>query len=340
MRCFEVNVRTLFALFLLGLGIAGCSGSKQSETNEFVWPSPPDEARIKYVRTMRGSDDYMSGLGAVTRALAGSSESISLSNPFDLCTDGRGHVWVTDAAIGVLLFDDVKGEVTQVGELSKIPLDDPRGIAYGNNKIFVGLLSRGQVVVLTPEGKDLYVIGRRGSFQNPVDVVYDSLKHRVIVVDNKLNNVSVFSENGDSLFVFGQRGSGDGEFNFPQSVAVDNESNMYIVDSFNFRVEIFDSTGKFVRKFGSQGDGWGMFGRPKGIVLDSYKNIYVIDAYFHNFQIFNQQGELLLFVGGKFSTGNDGFEDPVSLAIDQKNTLYVTDQLNKRIQVFQLLKGD
>src|SRR5271169_5628072 len=217
MRCFESNVRTLFALFMLGLGIAGCSGSKQSETNEFVWPSPPDEPRIKYVRTMLGSDDYISGLGAVTRALAGGSNAISLSNPFDLCTDGCGHVWVTDVAIGVLLFDDLKGEVTQLGELSKIPLDDPRGIACGNNKIFVGLVSRGQVVVLTPEGKDLYVIGRRGAFQNPVDVVYDSLKHRVIVVDNKLNNVSVFSENGDSLFVFGRRGSLDGEFNFPQS---------------------------------------------------------------------------------------------------------------------------
>ncbi len=339
MRFFEVNIRTLFALCLLGLGIAGCSGSKQSETNQFVWPSPPDEPRIKYVRTMLGSDDYVSGLGAVTRALAGGSNGISLSNPFDLCTDGCGRIWVTDASLGVILFDDVKKEVTQLGELSKIPLDDPRGIAYGDNKIFIGVASLGQVVVLTPEGKDLYAIGKRGRFRNPVDVVYDSLKHRVIVVDNKLNNVSVFSEKGDSLFVFGKRGSGDGEFNFPQSAAVDSESNMYIVDSFNFRVEIFDSTGKFLRKFGSEGDAWGMFGRPKGIVLDSYKNIYVTDAFFHNFQVFNQQGELLLFVG-KFSAGNDGFQDPVSLAIDQKNTLYVTDQLNKRIQVFQLLRGN
>ncbi len=339
MRCFALNVRTLFALFMLGLGIAGCSGSKQSETNEFVWPSPPDEPRIKYVRTILGSDDYVSGLGSITRALAGGSNAITLSNPFDLCTDGCGHIWVTDAALGVILFDDVKKEVTQVGELSKIPLDDPRGIAYGNNKVFIGVASLGQVVVLTPEGKDLYAIGKRGRFHNPVDVVYDSLKHRVIVVDNKLNNVSVFSERGDSLFVFGNRGSGDGEFNFPQSAAVDGESNIYIVDSFNFRIEIFDSTGKYLRKFGSEGDAWGMFGRPKGIVLDSYKNIYVTDAFFHNFQVFNQQGELLLFVG-KFSAGNDGFQDPVSLAIDQKNTLYVTDQLNKRIQVFQLLKGN
>jgi len=320
---------------VIALFLTGCSGSKQADkTTELVWPTPPDDPRIKYVKTFQGEDDYLSGLGTVTRALAGKSSTASLTNPFDVCTDGKGKTWVTDVAQGVFLFDDDKKNVSILGDLSKVPLDNPRGIAYGDNKLFVGLFTLGQIAVLTPEGK-----GTRGRFQNPIDVAYDSLKHHVIVVDNKLNNVSVFSENGDSLFTFGQRGTADGCFNFPQGVAVDSQSNIYIVDSFNNRVEIFDSTGKFMRKFGQQGDAWGMFGRPKGIALDSYGNIYVTDSYFHNFQVFNQQGELLLFVG-KFSSENDGFQDPVSISIDPKNTLYVTDQLNKRVQVFQLLNGN
>ena len=335
---------TWFISMFLGctaaISLIGCSGSKQAETStELVWPSAPDEPRIKYVRTLRSEDDYTSGLGAVTKALAGNSANLALSNPYDLCTDGHGRVWVTDASLGLILFDNVKKEVKSLGELSHLPLDNARGIAFGDGKIFVGVASLGQVVALTPEGKDLYAIGKRGHFQNPVDVVYDSLRRRVLVVDNKLNNVTVYSEKGDSLFAFGQRGSNDGDFNFPQSAAVDSEGNIYVVDAFNYRVEIFDSTGKFLRKFGSHGDAWGMFARPKGIILDPNKNIYVTDAYYHNFQIFNQQGELLLFVG-KFSAENDGFQDPVSITIDPNNMIYIADQLNSRIQVFQLLKGN
>ena len=337
---FLMSILILLGAVFSTLVLTGCSGSKETEKNaQLVWPSPPDEPRIKYVKTMQSGRDYETGLGAITRALAGSSSDISLASPFDVCTDGNGRVWVTDAMLGIILFDDNKKEVTSLGELSQIPLNNPRGIAYGDNKLFVGLLSIGQVAILAPDGKDLGLIGKRGQFPNPIDVVVDTLKHRVIVVDNKLNIISVFTENGDSLFTFGKRGKGDGELNFPQSAAVDSQSNIYVVDAFNFRVEIFDSTGKYLRKFGSQGDAWGMFGRPKGITLDPHGNIYVADAYFHNFQVFNQKGELLLFVG-KFSAGNDGFQDPVSLAMDQKKMLYITDQLNSRVQVFQLLKGD
>jgi DNA-binding beta-propeller fold protein YncE len=331
---------TVVSLFgILGLILEGCGGSSQAEKdNSLVWPSAPDEPRIKYLKTLRGGDDYETGIGSLTRRLTGGS-STGLVSPFDICSDGNGHVWVTDAVQGVLLFDDVRKEVQLLGELSSTPLKDARGIAYGNNKVFVGVSSSGQVVVLTPEGKSLYTIGNKGRFPNPVDVVCDSTRQRILIVDNRLHNVSVFSEKGDSLFTIGRRGTEDSCFNYPQSAAVDNLGNIYVVDAFNFRIEVFDSSGRYLRKFGQQGDRWGMFGRPKGIALDSHRNIYVSDAFFHNFQIFNQQAELLLFVG-KFSFGNDGFQDPVSLAIDAKNTLYVTDQLNKRVQVFQLLKGD
>lgn len=335
-----IFVQLLILIAAIALALDGCSGAKDAtKETSLVWPSPPDEPRIKFIRTMQGEDDYHSGLGALTEALAGKSVNTVLSNPFDVCTDGHGKVWVTDVARGIFLFDDDKQEVKGWGGESRISLNDPRGITYGDGKVFVGVLSQGQIVVLTPEGNDLYAIGRRGQFPSPVDVVFDSVKRRLIVVDNKLHSVSVLTERGDSLFSFGKRGSADGLFNFPQSAAVDSAGNIYVLDSFNFRVEIFDSTGKYLRKFGEQGDAWGMFGRPKGLALDTYGNIYVTDGFFHNLQIFNQQGELLLFVG-KFSADNDGFQDPVSLYIDRKNDIYVTDQLNKRVQVFQLLKGN
>ena len=64
----------------------------------------------------------------------------------------------------------------------------------------------------------------------------------------------------------------------------------------------------------------------------------LLDSQHEHFQIFNNHGDLLLFVG-KYSADNDGFVNPVSMFIDKKNRMYVTDQLNARVQVFQILNS-
>jgi DNA-binding beta-propeller fold protein YncE len=318
--------------------LSGCGGSKEMQKeSRIVWPEPPDTARVVYVHTYRGEEDFSGGLGSIVSSLAGKKSIIKLARPFDVCVAEKGSFYVTDAVQGVVLFDPEKREVRVLGEKSEVDLKDPRGIAYGHGKVFIGLAGSGKVAVLDEEGRYVRSIGRNGQFPNPVDVVTDTTNSRVYVVDNRLHQVLVYSETGDSLFTIGGRGSGDGEFNFPQSAAVDTAGNLYVVDSFNFRVEIFDHTGKFLRSFGKQGDAFGTFARPKGIAIDSYQNIYVIDGLHNNYQIFNNSGEMLMFVG-RYSPGNDGFENPVSIAIDRNNAIYVTDNLNGRVQQFQLLK--
>jgi DNA-binding beta-propeller fold protein YncE len=329
-------VLAFIAFALTTLLSGGCSGSKEQV---LVWPDPPDEARVQYVRTLRGEEDFRGAMGKALSEVAGEQNVIHLSRPYDVCVAGGGRVYVTDVSQGVFLFDLEKGEVEVLGEKSSIDLRNPRGIAYGKGNVFLSLPDLGQVLVLDDEGKDLRTIGARGQFTGLVDVVCDTARNRLILVDNKLHNVLVYSMAGDSLFELGTRGEGDGQFNYPQSAAVDKDGNIYVVDAFNFRVEIFDAAGKYLRQFGSQGDKFGMFNRPKGIALDSFGNIYVLDALHQNFQIFNQEAQLLMFVG-KYSPGNDGFVNPVSIAIDGKNTIYVTDQLNGRVQVFKVLKAD
>jgi DNA-binding beta-propeller fold protein YncE len=252
---------------------------------------------------------------------------------------GDGRIYVTDAMQGLILYDMKKKEVQPIGENVTVELKDPRGVAYGHGKVYVGVVSLGQVVIIDDQGNYAGRIGRQDQFKNPVDVVVDTIRSRVYVVDNHLHTVFVYSEAGDSLFTIGRRGSKEGDFNYPQSAAVDRQGNLYVVDAFNFRIEVFDTTGKFLRMFGKQGDAYGTFARPKGIALDNDGNIYVLDGLHNNFQIFNNAGELLMFVG-RFSPNNDGFQDPVSIAIDARNMIYVTDNLNSRIQMFQLLQTE
>jgi len=330
----------IIVIILNVLFLVGCGAPKNAQKEEVAWPSPPDEARVKYIKTYQSEDDFNSKFGAITRALAGKSSNIRFNRPFDVCTNDSGRIYVSDVSAGLIMIDENEKEMKSLGAEVPVPLGGTLGVAYGNNKLFVGAAEIGEVVVLTPEGKFISTIGKPGAFPNPVDVVYDTFKKRVIIVDNKMHQVFVYSENGDSLLTIGTRGGGDGEFNFPQSAAVDSTGHIYVVDAFNFRIEVFSPDGKFERKFGQQGNIFGTFARPKGIALDSYQNIYVVDAMHQNFQIFNNQFEFLLFVGRFANNDNWGFQNPIGICIDKKNTIYVVDQLNERLQVFQLLKGN
>lgn len=335
------NRNLIIALQLLVVFLMiGCGASKDIQKEEIVWPAPPDEARIKYVKTYSSEDEFLSGFGKALSIIAGEKSNLGLIKPFDVTTDGKGKIFVSDMEQGLVMFDEVEKRVVPLGQKSIYPLGRVVGVAYGNNKLFVGSTEVKGVIALTPDGEVINTIGEFGQFQNPVDVAYDKYLNRVLVIDNKIHQVFVYSENGDSLFTIGQRGEGDGEFNFPQSAAVDKQSNIYVVDAFNFRVQVFDKDGKFIRKYGTQGDVFGTFGRPKGIALDSYNNIYVVDAIHNNFQIFNNDFELLMFVGRYAVDDNKGFMNPVGIEIDESNRIYVADQLNSRVQLFQLLKGD
>lgn len=332
------NIPALFTL--LGSLLTGCGASKQVEA-DIVWPAPPDEPRIKYVQSYYNEDQFKSGFTKITEAISGKQNGIQLQRPFDVCVDSAGDVIVSDIESGVVVFDEVNKEVRVLGENASIELKRTLGIACSNEAIFVGVLGIGQVVALSFEGAVIRTYGRPGQFPNPVDVAYDWKQKRVLVVDNKIHQVVVYSEIGDSLFTVGTRGEGDGEFNFPQSVAIDTAGKFYVVDAMNFRVQEFGPNGKFLRKFGEQGSIFGTFSRPKGIALDSFGNIYVADAVHNNFQIFNNAFELLLFVG-RYSTRGDnlGFENPIGMYIDARDRIYVADQLNNRVQVFQLLKQE
>jgi DNA-binding beta-propeller fold protein YncE len=332
---------TITALCAAALaGFAGCGGSSQLQQDAgLVWPSPPDEPRIRFVRSYTTDEEFASGLGDVMKALGGRGTVMKLSSPFDVCTDSAGRVFVSDISAGVVRIDPAAKEMVNISQKSRIGLTKPRGICWGGGKLFIGLMDAGRVGAFTADGELINWIGGNGQFPNPIDIAYDSTRHRVIIVDNKIHNVFVYSDAGDSLFALGKRGEGEGEFNFPQSAAVDPDGNIYVVDAFNFRVEVFSTEGKFLRTFGKQGNVYGTFMRPKGIALDNERNIYVLDALHQNFQIFNQAGELLLFVG-KFSAGNDGFQNPVSIWIDRADRIYVTDQLNQRVQVFELINAE
>ena len=89
---------------------------------------------------------------------------------------------------------------------------------------------------------------------------------------------------------WGTAGSGDGEFNGPSGIAIDQQDVLYIVDSRNHRVQKFTKDGEFLATWGSLGSAEGQFNAPWGITIDQQGDVYVADHKNHRVQKFTPDG--------------------------------------------------
>ena len=76
---------------------------------------------------------------------------------------------------------------------------------------------------------------------------------------------------------WGTFGSGDGQFNNPEGVAVVGSGNVYVADTHNHRIQKFDSSGTFLTKWGTFGSGEGQFRNSKSVAVDGSGHVYVAD---------------------------------------------------------------
>jgi len=311
-----------------------------------VWPLPPEQPRIKFVRAIYGAADivpvkkanFLDRLSGIQKA----DFKPGFAKPYGIATDSHDRIYVTDSGQGlVFVLDPANKEVSFLGAGAQVQLRVPLGITVDSkDRVWVADAVKQHVYAFQPDGTVLMALGKVDEMVNPTSVAVDEARHRLYVVDSRAHTILVYdSESGQFVTKFGKRGQGDGEFNFPTNIVVGPEGRIYITDTLNFRIQIFGPDFKFLDTFGSQGNGFGNFLKPKGLALDSYQNLYVVDADFDNFQIFDRQKRLLMFLGG----GGDQpgtFWLPAGIYVDRHNQIYVADQNNRRIQIFQLLNGE
>jgi DNA-binding beta-propeller fold protein YncE len=334
MHAKRAGLMTSAALAFLS---AGCAPTAV-EMKEIVWPAPPEKARIKFLRVLRGQDDIEKQSG-VMAALGGKKRPIRLIKPYGVCVDSRGRVFVSDTVLGrVLMWDFDGSEFKVIGNVA-----GPGGLIKALNvavdekgSTYVSDARRRCVNVYDKDQNFILAIGSQQVLARPTGIAADSQRDRLYVVDTGSHDLEVFSLTGKHLQTIGKRGIGDVEFNFPTNVCVDSAGKIYVADSFNFRIQVLTPGGKLVRKFGSIGTAFGKFSKLKGVGVDSEGNTYATDASFCNVQMFDQLGRLLLFFG-KAGMRPGQFRIPAGVFVDYRDRVYVVDQLNSRVQVFQYL---
>ncbi|WP_197706544.1 HYR domain-containing protein, partial [Candidatus Nitrosotalea okcheonensis] len=176
-----------------------------------------------------------------------------------------------------------------------------------------------------------YGLQNTGQFAFPQGASIDS-SGNVYVTDLGNRRVEKFDNNGNFLFTFGTKGSGDGQFNAPVGVAVTN-SSIYVVDNEGNNIQKFDSTGKFVTKWGVKGSDPGQFLLPQGVAVDPSGNVYVVDTGNSRIEKFDSNGKYLQSIG-QSGLGDGQFLSPRAIAADSQGSIYVSDSGGNKIEKF------
>jgi len=305
---------------------------------DLVWPEPPAEPRIKYTTSYRSGADFKK-TSLITEVAIGSEGSLSLKKPMSVHVDNAGKIFVTDTGnADIHVWDPAGEDATSFSAEGSKFFFKPIAIASDSTgRLFVTDSQADKVGVFDSKYQLLAYLTPEFPFKQPSGIAVDETNNLLYVTDTHNHYIAVFKlDTLEYVKTIGKRGKEEGQFNFPSHIALDNNGNLYVVDTMNARVQIFDSEGNFLRAFGQFGDVIGMFARPKGIAVDSEGHIYVVDAAFNNVQIFNQDGEPLLSFAG-FGSDRGQLILPSGMDIDKDDYIYVVDQWNQRLMVYEFL---
>jgi DNA-binding beta-propeller fold protein YncE len=114
---------------------------------------------------------------------------------------------------------------------------------------------------------------------NPFDIfgqpqgieVHQGNDNKIYVVDRTKNLVNLFNPSG----IF--ENSFSGGFSNPNDITVNDDGNIYVLDTGNNRIVNFSSNLEFSGEFGPKGNGLDFFNGPKGISI-SGNDIFVVDT--------------------------------------------------------------
>ncbi|MCX6696905.1 MAG: PKD domain-containing protein [Methanoregula sp.] len=143
------------------------------------------------------------------------------------------------------------------------------------------------------------------------------------------------STSGSETYVYvtqwGSYGTGIGQFDYPQGIAVNADGYVYVTDANNNRVQKFTSTGTYVTQWGSYGTGIGQFNYPDSIAVSADGYVYITDESNNRIQKFTSTGTYVT-QWGSYGTGIGQFYFPYGIAVSADGYVYVTDANNNRVQ--------
>jgi sugar lactone lactonase YvrE len=330
----------VFAIALAALALSGCAAKKPAEVPlKVYWPPPPAQPKMEWITTFSSEDNFPKTEGQkLADNFLGKKVEEFFKKPQGIATDSRGLIYVADMDVRNIRVIDF-GNKTMSLYADESPIALPIGLAIDSrDNLYVTEGYNSYVAVFDQRRKPLRRIGGKDSLVKPVAMALDEANDRIYVSDVAAHKVVVFRlSSGAKLFEFGGKGGGKGQLYGPQGIAIDREGRIFVAEQFNARVQVFDSEGQSLYMFGKRGDRNFEFEGPRGLAIDSAGNVFVAEGRKAAVLVFSPDGEPLTALGGGRTAHQLGFTLPTAIHIDRNDRVYISDSMNRRITIWQML---
>ena len=306
------------------------------------------------VQVFDSSGSYLATIGQT--GVPG-SDNIHLHQPRHIAVYGN-RLYVADAGNHRVQIFDISNPAsplhaatlgtTGVSGSDNSHFDGPEGVGVDANYIYVAD-SNNQRVQIFSRTTRAYVAtigaGTYGTdnshFNHPSDVAIDASGF-IYVADNWNKRVQQYSPNRVYQRTYGTAGmsyvTDAHHYYFPSGVAVAKDGSTYIVEERGHRLVKLDANGVAqwtVGQPGQEGDDAEHLCWPQDAAVDMQERVYVAQGGCDvRVRIFNADGTLYAYLGAGWGAGNDQFNSPQGLTIDQGNNTFIADSGNHRVQIF------
>jgi phospholipase C len=224
-----------------------------------------------------------------------------------------------DIYAGPVGFAVTKGTVSKAPaydtSIGQQVLDGPYGVAVDSSgNVWASDTGHNAIAEFTASGRLIKEIGR-GRLDHPEGIAIDSSGDIWAAVTGS-NSVAEFSPSGTLLTTFGTEGSGNGELDGPDAVAVSG-GTVYVADFGNNRIEEFTTSGTYTASISVP--------TPTGVAVSTAGDIWVASAsytYGNGIYEYAPSGARLL-AAESTQSGYGSFGDTGGIAIGANGMVYV-----------------
>ena len=222
----------------------------------------------------------------------GADAGAAFSAPVGIAAGPNGEILVADADLQRVI--RLSGDGTPLDSFGRDVLIRPTGLARDplRGRVYVVDTRAHDIKVFDDTGVLLSRIGRRGTapgeFNAPTHITL--VQDRLYVTDTLNARVQVLTTEGEPVKSVGRRGLYVGNLTRPKGVTVDNDGNVYVVESYYDHLLVFSQEGEFLLPIGGTGAAIGQFYLPAGVWSDDRGRLFVADMYNGRVVIFQYLG--------------------------------------------------